>query len=97
MSPTICSFCVCVWFTPREFWGYWLVHIVVPPIEMQTPSAPWVFSLDPSLGTLCSVQWMTVSILFCICQALAHWQSLSGDSYIGLLSAKRIVRARKLE
>jgi hypothetical protein len=24
------------------------------------------------LGTLCSVQWMTVSIHFCICQALAE-------------------------
>jgi hypothetical protein len=28
------------------------------------------FSLAPSLGTLCSVQWMTVSIHFCISQAL---------------------------
>ena len=39
---------------------------------LQTPSAPWVLSLAPSLGTLCSVQWMTVSIYFCICQALAE-------------------------
>jgi hypothetical protein len=30
--------------------GYWLVHIVVPPIELQTPSAPWVLSLAPPLG-----------------------------------------------
>jgi hypothetical protein len=22
--------------------GYWLVHIVVPPIGLQTPSSPWV-------------------------------------------------------
>jgi hypothetical protein len=29
-------------------------------------------SLAPSLGTLCSVQWMTVSIHFCICQELAE-------------------------
>jgi hypothetical protein len=49
---------------------YWLVRIVVPPIGLQTPSAPWVLSLAPSLGTLCSVQWMVVSIHFCIYQAL---------------------------
>lgn len=50
----------CVFFgrCPRELWGYWLV----PPIGLQTPSAPWVLSLVPSLGTLCSVQWMAVSI-----------------------------------
>jgi hypothetical protein len=34
--------------------GYWLVHIVVPPIG--TPLAPWVFSLAPPLGALCSIQ-----------------------------------------
>jgi hypothetical protein len=39
---------------------------------LQTPSAPWVLSLAPSLGTLGSVQWMTVSIYFCICQSLAE-------------------------
>jgi hypothetical protein len=36
--------------------GYWLVHIVVPPIGLQTPLAPWVLSLAPSLGALCSIQ-----------------------------------------
>jgi hypothetical protein len=64
--------CFLWWFCPRELWGYWLVHIVVPPMGLQTPSAPWVLSLAPSLGTLCSVQWMTVSIHFCISQALAE-------------------------
>jgi hypothetical protein len=34
---------------------------------MQTPSAPSVFSLTPALGTLCSVQWLAVSIHICIC------------------------------
>jgi hypothetical protein len=43
------------WFSPWELWGYWLVHIVVPPIGLQTPSAPWVFSLAPLLGMLCLV------------------------------------------
>ena len=60
------------WFSPKELWGSWLVHINVPPMGLQTPSAPWVFSLAPSLGTQCSVQWMAVSSHFCICQALAE-------------------------
>ena len=36
--------------------GYWLVHIVVPPIGLQIPSAPWVLSLVPPLGDLWSIQ-----------------------------------------
>ena len=39
---------------------------------LQTPSAPWVLSLAPPLGTLWSVQWMAVSLHFCICQVLAE-------------------------
>ena len=35
---------------------YWLVHIVVPPIGLQTPLAPWVLSLVPPLGALWSIQ-----------------------------------------
>jgi hypothetical protein len=49
-----------------------LVHTVVPHKGLQTTSAPWVLSLAPPLGTLCFVQWMAVSIHFCICQALAE-------------------------
>jgi hypothetical protein len=51
--------------------GYWLVHTLIPSMGLQTPSSPWVLSLAPSLGTLCSNQWMTVSFYFCIYQALA--------------------------
>jgi hypothetical protein len=39
-----------------QLWEYWLVHIVDPPIGLQTPLAPWVLSLAPSLGALCSIQ-----------------------------------------
>jgi hypothetical protein len=41
-----------------QLWGGgdWLVHIVVPSKWSQTPLAPWVLSLDPSLGSLCSIQ-----------------------------------------
>jgi hypothetical protein len=59
------------WFSPWELWGYWLVHIVVSPMGLQTPSAPWLLSLAPPLGTLCSAQWLAESIHLCICQALA--------------------------
>jgi hypothetical protein len=36
--------------------GYWLVHTVVPPIGLQTPLDPWVLSLAPPLGALCSIK-----------------------------------------
>ena len=57
-------------FSPWELWGYWLVHIVVSPMGLQTPSVPRVLSLASSMGTLCSVQWMAVSIHVCICQCI---------------------------
>jgi hypothetical protein len=50
------------WFSPWELWGVWLVDIVVLPIGLQTPSAPSVFSLNPPLGTPCSVQWLAALI-----------------------------------
>jgi hypothetical protein len=50
------------WFSPKGLWEYWLVHIYVPPMGLQTPSAPWILSLAPSLGTLCSGQWMIMII-----------------------------------
>jgi hypothetical protein len=71
------------WFSSWERWEYRLVYIVVPPMGLQTPSTPWVLSLAPSLGILCSLQWMAVSICFCICQALEE-----PGSYIRLLSAR---------
>jgi hypothetical protein len=36
--------------------GYCFLHIVVPPIGLQTPLAPWVLSLDSPLGALWSIQ-----------------------------------------
>ena len=60
------------WFSPWELWGHWLVHIVLPPMGLQTLSAPLVLSLAPPFETLCLVQWLPVSINFCICQALAE-------------------------
>ena len=60
------------WLGPWELWGYWLVHIVVSPMGLQTPSAPWLLSLAPPLLTLCSVQWLAESVHLCVCQALAE-------------------------
>ena len=56
---------------PGSSGGFWLFDIVVPPMRLQTPSAPSVLSLTPPLGTPWSVQWLAASIHLCICQALA--------------------------
>jgi hypothetical protein len=64
------------WFCPWKLWVYWLVHIIVPPMELQIPSASWVLSLNPPLGTPWSVQWLATNIHFCICQA----QILDGNA-----------------
>jgi hypothetical protein len=61
------------WFSPWKMWDYWLVHIVLPSMGLQIPSAPWVLSLAPSLGTLCSVQWIAVNICLSTSQALAEF------------------------
>jgi hypothetical protein len=42
--------------------GYWLVHIVDPPIGIPTPLAPWLLSLAPSLGDCVpSNRWLWAS------------------------------------
>ena len=79
------------WFSSKELWEYWLIHIDVPPMGLQTPSAPWVLSL--ALGTLWSVQWMAVSLFFCICQALAEPLK---RLYIRILSAKTCLQERTI-
>jgi hypothetical protein len=56
---------ICWWLNPWEFWGVWLVYIVLP-----TPSAPSVLSLTPLLGTPRSAQWSATDLHLCICQAL---------------------------
>jgi hypothetical protein len=69
-----------------EGWGggVWLVDIVVLPTRLQTPSASMVLSLTPPLGTLCLVQWLASrsNLWF-----FRLWQSLSGDSFIRIVSA----------
>ena len=60
------------WFSPRELWRIWLVHIVVPPMGLQPHSTPSVLYLAPPFGNVCSVPWLAVSIPLCICQALAE-------------------------
>ena len=50
----------------------WLVDIVVPPMGLQSPSAPSVLPLTPPLGSLCSVGCLDACIPICIDQALAQ-------------------------
>jgi len=57
-----------LWFSP---WELWLVAIIVL-MGLQTPSALSILSLTPPMGTLFSVQWLVVSVHFCICHALAE-------------------------
>jgi hypothetical protein len=45
--------------------GYWLVHIVVPPIGLQIPLAPWVISLAPPLGAV-RLCWVFVGDFVCL-------------------------------
>jgi hypothetical protein len=60
------------WFCPWELWGQravgWLVDIVLP-MRLQTPLAPSVLS-NTSIGSLCLVQQLAVSIWLCTSQAL---------------------------
>jgi hypothetical protein len=67
--------------------GYWLVHIVVPPIGLQTPLAPWVlnFLLLLHWGPCVpfnSWVWASTSVF------ARHQHSLTRDNYIRVLSAK---------
>jgi hypothetical protein len=62
---------LCWWLSSGELWGVWLVDIFVLLMGLQTPSTPSVLSLTPLLGTLCSPQWLTVSICLFICKVLA--------------------------
>ena len=55
---------------PGNSGNVWLVDIVVLPMGLQTTSAPTVLPLTPPQGTLCSVQWLAVSICLCIGQVL---------------------------
>jgi hypothetical protein len=62
---------LCLWLSPWELWGNWLVNIVVLPVGLQSPPTSSVLSLTTLLGILCSVQWLAVSIPLYICKALA--------------------------
>ena len=70
-------------FSPRELWEVWLVDIVVLSMGLQTPSVPSFLSLTPPLGSYAQCKgWLLASASVLV----RVWQSLSGDSYISLLS-----------
>ena len=74
------------WELWGEFWGVQLVDIVFLPMGLQSPSAPSVFPLLCYWGPWAQSDgngWLWVSAsVFVRC-----WQSFSGDSPTGLLSA----------
>jgi len=72
------------WFSPWKLRCVWLVDIIVLLTGLQTTSAHSVLSLAAPLWSLCSLQYLPVSIHICICLL---WQILSGDSYIRFQSA----------
>ena len=58
MGPSMCILCLAILsLGALEGRGICLVDIVVLSYGFQIPSAHWVLSLTPSLGTLCSFQW----------------------------------------
>jgi hypothetical protein len=71
------------WFIPWELWGYWLVHIVVSSMGLQTPSAPWVLYFFHWWPCVQSNGWLWASTS----EFVRHWQSLTDNSCISLLSA----------
>ena len=65
-------------------WELWLVDIVILPMGLKTSSAPSVLSLTFPLGPSDQFNgwlWASASVF------VRLWKSLSGDSYIRLLSA----------
>ena len=72
LSSTLCL-CIssCNYFvSPSK--NDWSTHTLFFLRGCKPLSAPSVLSLTPPMGTLCSVQWLAVSIHLCICQALAE-------------------------
>jgi hypothetical protein len=57
------------WFSPWKYCGSGCL-ILLFFLGLQTSLAPSVLSPTPPLRTPCSVQWLTVSIHLCICQAV---------------------------
>ena len=60
------------WFSPWEFCGLLVSSYCYSSYRAANSSSSLVLSQAPSLGTLCSVQWMAMSIHFYICQTLAE-------------------------
>ena len=79
-------------FSPWEFWGYWLVHIV-PLMGLQTTSSPWVISLAPSLETIASPMDGCEHLLlhFSGTDRASQETALSGSCQLALVGIQNIV------
>ena len=60
------------WLSPGELWEFRLVDTVVLPMELQSLFAPSVLTLTFPLWCPGSIQWLAVSICFCLSQMLAE-------------------------
>jgi hypothetical protein len=80
-----------IWLEPlsppcvRELFVVWLVDNIALPMVLQTTPSPLVLSLTPPLGSLCSVQWLSVNLSVSV--FVRFWQSFSLDRNIRLMSA----------
>ena len=73
VEPWVAS-CVLVswWFSHCDLWGGLVGWYCCSSYRLQTTSAPSVLYLTLPLWSPCLVQWLALSIHFCICQALAE-------------------------
>ena len=78
------SMCTLWWFCLWELWGIWFIDIVVLPMGLQTPSNPSVLSLTPQLCHRAPSNGWLQAFTFVFFKLR---QSLSGDSYMRLMSA----------
>ena len=73
------------WFSPWELWGYWLVHIDVPPMGLETPSAPWVLSLALPWGHCENHYFRDKRTQWLLCPWIwmsQHWRHRAKDSLL---------------
>jgi hypothetical protein len=70
MSHSMCTLCLVVYYLGalRGLVGWYYCS----SCGVSNPFSSFSLSLTPPSGSSCSFQWLTASILICICQALAY-------------------------
>jgi hypothetical protein len=73
------------WSSQHELWGVWPIYTIVPPWSCSPPQLLQSLLQLLHWRPLCSVQWLSVRFLLCICQALP--EPLRRQPYQAFLSA----------